>query len=153
MGIGLIKSYQTSSSHHPHTVARLCNQFNHVFAVLISIPHFVRNNFYQARPNIELLLQKNCKHLRGLGALPPDPQWFPAARDSALHPKAQPFHFKFQALYLASSQYWKCKCVTTKFLSITSTKKYMHERSSKVVKIEFKDLKKNRKQSLKSPGK
>ena len=46
IGIGLKKSYRSSSIFHPHPVAHLCNQFNHVFAVLISMPRFKSNNFY-----------------------------------------------------------------------------------------------------------
>ena len=61
IGIGLKKSYRSSSSYHPHTVAHLCNQFIHVFAVLISMPRFKSNNLYQTRSKIKLLLQKNCK--------------------------------------------------------------------------------------------
>ena len=60
IGIGLKKSYRSSSSYHPHTVAHFCNQFNHVFAVLISMPHFKSNNLYQTRPKYKLLLQKYC---------------------------------------------------------------------------------------------
>ena len=93
MGIGLKKSYRSSSSYHPHTVAHLCNQLNHVFAVLFSISHFAKNNFYQTRPKIKLLLQKNCKIFKGNSF-----QWFPVARGSALNPKAQPPHYKFLAL-------------------------------------------------------
>ena len=99
MSIGLKKSYWLSSSHHLRTVARLCNQFNHVFAVLISIPHFTKINFYQTRPELSYYRKKIAKSSRA-GALPPDRQWFPAAGGSALNPKAQPFHYKF----LASSQ-------------------------------------------------
>ena len=58
IGIGLNTSYRLSSSYHPHTVADLCIQFNHVFAVLISMPRF---NLDQTRPKIKLLLQKYCK--------------------------------------------------------------------------------------------
>ena len=55
------KSYRSSSSLHPHTVAHLCNQFNHVFAMLISMPRFKSSNLNQTRPKIKLLLQKNYK--------------------------------------------------------------------------------------------
>ena len=126
MGIGLKKSYWSSSSYHPHTVAHLCNQFNHVFAVLFSISHFARNNFYQTRPAIKLLLQRNCKIFKGNRF-----QWFPVARGSALNPKAQPPHYKFLALlHLASSQYWKCKCVASNFFLNHKYKKVDASKSS-----------------------
>ena len=96
MSIGLIKSYQMSSSHHPHTVARLCYQFNHVFAVLISIPHFMRNNFYQARPNIELLLQKNCKIFEGWGLRPQTPNGFRPPETLLSTQKHSPFISNFR---------------------------------------------------------
>ena len=56
ISISLKKLYRSSFSYHPHTVAHLCNQFIHVFAVLISMPRFKRNNLYQTRPKIKLLL-------------------------------------------------------------------------------------------------
>ena len=34
----------------------LCNQFNYVFALLISMSHFKSMNFYQSRPKIKLFL-------------------------------------------------------------------------------------------------
>ena len=43
-----------STSH----VVDLCNQFNHVFAQLVSMP---RINFYQNRPKMKLFLQKKYK--------------------------------------------------------------------------------------------
>ena len=63
IGIGLKKSYQWRSSYYPHTVAHLCNQLNHVFAVLISTPRFKGNNFYQTKLKIKLLLQKKLQNL------------------------------------------------------------------------------------------
>ena len=47
-------------------------QYNHVFAQLISMPHFNNINFYQNRPKIKLILQNAI--LGALGALPPDPR-------------------------------------------------------------------------------
>ena len=77
-------SYRLSSSYHPHTVAHLCIQFNHVFAVLISMPSFKSNKLDQARPKIA----KKLQNLRMLGALPPDPQWLLAPWSSAPLPKS-----------------------------------------------------------------
>ena len=76
IGIGLKKSYRLSSSYHPHTVAHLCIQFNHFFAVLISMPRFKSNNLDQIRPKIKLLLQKKLQNLQTLGALPPTTNGF-----------------------------------------------------------------------------
>ena len=60
-------------SHHPHTVTRLCNPFDHVFAVLIFMPRFKSINLYQTRPKIKLLLQNNGKNLcaDGFASRPP----------------------------------------------------------------------------------
>ena len=56
------------------------------FALLISMPSFNSNNFYQNRPKIKLFLLKNTKfwsargsarrppYFRGKGASPPDPR-------------------------------------------------------------------------------
>ena len=86
-GIGLKKSYQWRSSYHPHTVAHLCNQFNHVFAVLISTPRFKGNNFYQTRPKIKVLLQKNPKIFERWELCPQTLPWLSAAGGSAPIPK------------------------------------------------------------------
>ena len=77
--IGLKKSYRSSSSHHSHTVGPLCNQFNHVFAVVISMPRFKSNNLYQTRPKIMLLLQKHCKIFERWGLCLQTPNGLPAA--------------------------------------------------------------------------
>ena len=78
----------------------LCNQFNHVFAILISLLLFKSNNLYQTRPENKSLLHKIAKKFERWGlcpqtpngfrrldsasirestALPPDSQWLPAA--------------------------------------------------------------------------
>ena len=76
-------------------IAGLCNLFNHVFGLLISMPHFKSINFYQKRPKLKILLQKNTKFSsagsstsrppcsRRLGAFPQDP------RNSPLTPPLQ----------------------------------------------------------------
>ena len=46
----------------------LRSQFNHVFAILLSVPHYKRVNFYQNMYKIKLSLQ----NLRALGAPLPD---------------------------------------------------------------------------------
>ena len=118
ISIGLKKSYRSSSIFYPHTVAHLCNQFNHVFAVLISMPRFKSNKFCKTRSKIKLLLQ----NLRMLGALPPDLQWLPAA-GGCPHTKK---HYSLVAIF------WLCPwlVVSTRnanelhqnFSSITSAK-------------------------------
>ena len=67
-----------STSH----IARLCNQFNHALALLISMPHLTLKSIelYQNRPKIKLFLQKKIQNLRALGALPPDPGTTPHCR-------------------------------------------------------------------------
>ena len=42
-------------------ITHLRSQFIHVFALLISMPRFKSINFCQNRPEIKILLQKNCK--------------------------------------------------------------------------------------------
>ena len=42
-------------------ITQLCDQFNHVFAPLISMPRFENIKFYQNRLKIKLVLQKNIK--------------------------------------------------------------------------------------------
>ena len=105
IGIGLKKSYRSSSSYHPHTVAHLCNQFIHVFAVLISMQRFKSNNLYQTRPKVKLLLQKYCKIFKRWGLCPQTPNGI--RRPGVLPPyqKAQPSCCKFLALHLVRSQY------------------------------------------------
>ena len=103
ISIGRKKSYQSSSSYHPQTVAHLCNQFNHVFAVLISMPRFKSNNLYQTRPKIKLSLQKNCKIFERLGLSPQTPNGFRQLGALPPYQKAQPSCCKFLALHLASS--------------------------------------------------
>ena len=76
ISIGLKKSYRLSSIFYPHTVAHLCNQFNHVFAVLISMPRFKSNKFCKTRSKIKLLLQKNCKIFECWGPCPQTPNGF-----------------------------------------------------------------------------
>ena len=66
-------SYRLSSNYHPHTVAHLCTQFNHVFAVLISMPSFKSNKLDQTRPKIKLLLQKIAKSSNAGGFAPRPP--------------------------------------------------------------------------------
>ena len=41
----------------PLHIAHLRNQFNHVFALLISLPRFTIINFYQNSPKINIFLQ------------------------------------------------------------------------------------------------
>ena len=102
ISIGLKKSYRSSSIFYPHTVAHLCNQFNHVFAVLISMPRFKSNKFCKTRSKIKLLLQKNCKVLLQKNCRPPM-----ASGIWGLPPyqKTQLSRCKFLALHLASGQY------------------------------------------------
>ena len=76
ISIGLKKSYRSSSIFYPHTVAHFCNQFNHVFAVLISMPRFKSNKFCKTRSKIKLLLQKNCKIFECWGLCPQTPNGF-----------------------------------------------------------------------------
>ena len=52
--------------------AYLYNQFNHIFTLLMSMPHFKNINFYQNRPKIILILKKKIQSFRLLGVLPPD---------------------------------------------------------------------------------
>ena len=88
----------TATSH----IALLWNLYNHVFALLISMPRFNSINFYQNRPKIKIFLPKKYKiferwgsalrppssggwgfHLqtpnclRRWGTLPPDPATVP----------------------------------------------------------------------------
>ena len=42
-------------------IAHLCNEFNHGFVLLISMPRFISTNFYKNRPKIKLFLQKSTK--------------------------------------------------------------------------------------------
>ena len=42
--------------------AHLYNQFNHVFELLISMPHFKTNSFFQNRAKIKLFLQKKIQN-------------------------------------------------------------------------------------------
>ena len=48
-------------------IAHLRNQFNHVFALLISLPSFTSINFYQNSPKINIFLQ-NIQNFRASGA-------------------------------------------------------------------------------------
>ena len=69
-------------------IAHLCNQFNHVFALLMSMPHFKSINFIKT--GLILFLQNNkvfCvlrappldpNCLRRIGAELPDPQHSPS---------------------------------------------------------------------------
>ena len=70
------KVCRLSSSYRTHTVVHLRYQFNPVFAVLISMPRFKSNNFYQTRPKIKLLLQKNCTIFECWGLWPQTPNGF-----------------------------------------------------------------------------
>ena len=52
-------------------IAHLCNQYNHVFAQLTSIPCFNSINFDQNRPKIiKLFFPKNTKFLSVWGSAP-----------------------------------------------------------------------------------
>ena len=84
IGIGLKKSYRSSSSNHPHTVAHLCNQFNHVFAVLI-LCHVLKAIIFT---KLGLKLSYYCKIFKHWGLCPQTPQWLPAAGGSASIPKS-----------------------------------------------------------------
>ena len=56
-------------------IAHLCNQFNHVFALLISRPRFKSINLNQNRPKIKLFWKKKYKIFeRSLPPAAPDPQ-------------------------------------------------------------------------------
>ena len=91
-------------AHYPHTVTHLCNQFNHVFAVLISMPRFESNNLYQTRPKIKVLLEKISKFLSA-GCFAPRPPLASGGWAPPPYQKQQPSHYKFLALHLASNQY------------------------------------------------
>ena len=99
IGIGLKKSYRSSSSYLLHTVAHLCNQFIYVFAVLISTPRFKSNNIYQTRPKIKLL-QKYCKIFKHWGLRPQTPNGFRRLGVLPPYQKAQPSCCKFLALHM-----------------------------------------------------
>ena len=105
IGIGPKKSYRSSSSNHPHTVAHLGNQFNHVFAVLISMPRFKSNNLYQTRPKNKLLMQKYCKIFKSWRLCPLTPNGFRRLGVLPPYQKAQPSCCKFLALHLVRSWY------------------------------------------------
>ena len=123
MTIGLKKSYRSSSSHHPHTVGPLCNQFNHVFAVLISMPRFKSNNFYQTRPKIMLLLQKNCKIFECWRLCPQTPNGFWRLGSAPHTQKLSPpiANFWFCTWVVVSTR--NANALNQNFSSITSTKK------------------------------
>ena len=50
-------------------IAHLCNQLKH-FALLISMPRFKSNIFYQKSAKIKLFLQKNAKLSSARGSAP-----------------------------------------------------------------------------------
>ena len=52
-------------------IAHFCNYYNHVLALLISLPRFNSINFYQCKPKFKLF--KTIQNFRALGVLPPDP--------------------------------------------------------------------------------
>ena len=54
-------------------IARLFNQFNHVFALLVSMPRFKSIKFYLNRPKIKLILQQHSKFFGagGFASTPP----------------------------------------------------------------------------------
>ena len=57
-----------------HTaISHLCNQFNHVYALLISAT-FQNQKFCQNKPKLKLFLQKKTQNFPTLGTLPPDPR-------------------------------------------------------------------------------
>ena len=101
------------------------------------MPRFKSNNLYQTRPEIKLLLQKKFQSFRALGALPPDPQWPPAA---GIRP-----HWPTQKHSPPIASFWlrTWLVVSTRntnalhqiFSPIPSTKNYVHERV--IVKIRF----------------
>ena len=104
ISIGLKKSYRLSSIFYPHTVAHLCNQFNHVFAVLISMPRFKSNKFCKTRSKISYYRKKIAKSSNAGGFAPRPPM---ASGGWGLPPyqKTQLSRCKFLALHLASGQY------------------------------------------------
>ena len=108
--IGLKKSCRWISSYHPHTVAHLCKQLSHVFAVRNTMPCFNSNNLYQTRPKIQLLLQKNCK-FASAGGFSSNPQSVNGFRQLGAPPpyqKTQPSRCKFLAFHLnCPGKYWK----------------------------------------------
>ena len=66
-------------------VVLLFDQLNHVFALLISKPRFIRINFYQDRCEIKLFLQKNTKFSRAGGSTPKPITSFLPIADFWLH--------------------------------------------------------------------
>ena len=58
-------------------IVYLCSQYDHVLALLISMPHFKSIDFYQSRPKSKLFLPKNAKFLNAGGSAPRPPclQW------------------------------------------------------------------------------
>ena len=54
-------------------IDHLCNQFNYVFALLISMPRFKSIYFYPNTPKLSNFLKK-YKNCRTLGASSPDPR-------------------------------------------------------------------------------
>ena len=65
------------------------HQFNHVFALLISMLRIKRINFYQNRPEIKLVLQKNTKFCVLQAALPEPPKLLPPLQVSGYGPRTQ----------------------------------------------------------------
>ena len=61
------KTLPLATSH----IAHLCKQFNHAFALLISMQRFKSINFYQNRPK-GFFAKKKIQNFRAQGAPPPD---------------------------------------------------------------------------------
>ena len=97
-----LKFYHYHQAHHSHAVAHLCNQFNHVFALLISMSRFKsNNNLYQTGPQTKLFLQKNCKIFDRCELCPLTPNSFRQLAAPPSYPKVQLSHCKFLALHFA----------------------------------------------------
>ena len=58
-------------------IAHLCNQFNHVFVLLIFMPYFKSINFCQNWLKIKLFLKKNATFLRARSSAPKPPKRLP----------------------------------------------------------------------------
>ena len=68
--------------HRKNARIRFIFQFNDVFALLISMPHFKSIKFYQRRPKLKLFFKKiqNFRALEGLNTPSPPNCRFPAMR-------------------------------------------------------------------------
>ena len=96
-----------ATSHNAH----FCNQFNHVFTLLISMPRNKSINFCQIMPKITLLWQKKHEiferwglhpHISVLSDSSPRSPWPPEIGGSSSKSLKQPPHCRFLATRLHS---------------------------------------------------